>query len=101
MQNSVRICKYNFGKIKAGRLSVKLNFEIVKVLDVQLQYNDLVVWAEENTDYAASQDSKIEAECVWTGFAPPGAGESNYFTTVTDDSGQVYHVYLLHKVHQE
>ncbi len=95
MSESIRICKYDFGEIKPGLLSADLNFKIKRVLDTQLQYHDLVLWAEVDTDTPMIEGAKIYVNCVWTGTTPPGADSSEYLKTVTDADGLVYHVYLV------
>lgn len=95
MSESIRICKYDFGEIKPGLLSADLNFKIKRVLDTQLQYHDLVLWAEVDTDTPMIEGTKIYVNCVWTGTTPPSAGSSEYLKTVIDADGLVYHVYLV------
>lgn len=95
MSESIRICKYNFGEIVPGILSANLNFKIKKILDTQLQYHDLVIWAEVDTNIPMDEGTQIYVKCVWTGVTPPKSDSSEYLKTITDIDGLVYHVYRV------
>ena len=42
-KSSVKICRYSFGKITAGIMSADCNFYILRILDVSVQDDDVVL----------------------------------------------------------
>ena len=91
------IYKYVLGipyQTRLGRntLLVK-NAEIKKVLDIQLQGEVAVMWAEvELQDY----NTQYVFDVVWTGY--PAPKDMEYVSTIQEpDTGLVYHYYVYNR----
>ena len=88
------IYKYILGKpseIAPGCNMLRINkAEVKKVLDIQLQGEVAVMWAEvELKDY----DTAFLIEVAWTGYQEPI--ESQHIATIQEPStGLVYHYYI-------
>lgn len=67
------------------------DYAIVKILDIQMQGEHAVLWAEV-TPYEGGTHVTVEA--VWTGEYAPAASEMEYVATVQESTGLVYHYYV-------
>ena len=88
------IYKYNLGvPYKKGQGHFRLSIpraRVKKVLDIQMQGADAVLWAEVEID---NFDSYLDIVVVWTGFEEPET--ISYFKTIQEPStGLVYHYYI-------
>ena len=94
-KSSIKICRYSFGRITSGIMSADCNFNILRILDMSIQDDDVVLWAEANTDSVAPEGAKMYISCVLTGFTPPPPDDSKYIKTVFDSYGLAYHIYAI------
>ena len=88
------IYKYNLGiPDQKGQGYFRLSIpraKVKKVLDIQMQGSDAVLWAEVEID---SFDNYLDIVVVWTGFEEPDT--IPYFKTIQEPStGLVYHYYI-------
>lgn len=89
-----KIFKYNLGIPceTAFRQTIDTgDYAIVRILDIQLQGDNAVMWAEV-TPYEGGTHVTVEA--VWTGECTPAASEMEYIATVQERTGLVYHYYV-------
>lgn len=100
-KSSVKICRYSFGKITAGIMSADCNFYILRILDVSVQDDDVVLWAEADADSMAPDGTKMYLNCILTGFTPPSTDDSEYIKTVFDSYGLAYHIYAIKRPNDE
>ena len=88
------IYKYDLGiPYQKGQGYFKLPIpqaQVKKVLDIQMQGSNAVLWAEVEQDYS---DSYLDIVIVWTGYEEPEG--IPYFKTIQEPStGLVYHYYI-------
>lgn len=88
------IYKYNLGiPYQKGQGYFKLPIpqaQVKKVLDIQMQGSNAVLWAEVEQDYS---DSYLDIAVVWTGYQEPET--LSYFKTLQEPAtGLVYHYYI-------
>ena len=88
------IYKYNLGiPYQKGQGYFKLPIpqaQVKKVLDIQMQGSNAVLWAEVEQDYS---DSYLDIAVVWTGYEEPE--DIPYFKTIQEPlTGLVYHYYV-------
>ena len=90
----MRIYKYDLGipcESPFRQTIYTENVAINKILDIQMQGNHAVMWAEV-TPYEGGTHVTVEA--VWTGEVAPAASEMEYVTTVQENTGLFYHYYV-------
>ena len=88
------IYKYDLGiPYQKGQGYFKLPIpqaQVKKVLDIQMQGSNAVLWAEVEQDY---NDSYLDIAVVWTGFEKPK--DFIYVATIQEpNTGLVYHYYI-------
>ena len=88
------IYKYDLGipyQIGQGYFQLPIpRAKVKKVLDIQMQGSNAVLWAEIEQDYS---DSYLDIAVVWTGYEEPE--DIPYFKTIQEPStGLVYHYYI-------
>ena len=88
------IYKYDLGiPYQKGQGYFKLPIpraQVKKILDIQMQGSNAVLWAEVEQDYS---DSYLDIVIVWTGYEEPKG--IPYFKTIQESStGLVYHYYV-------
>jgi hypothetical protein len=89
-----RIFKYNLGipcMTERRQIIDTGDYAIVRILDIQLQGDNAVMWAEV-TPYEGGTHVTVEA--VWTGECAPDTSEMAYIATVQERTGLVYHYYV-------
>lgn len=89
-----KIFKYNLGipcETAFRQIIDTGDYAIVRILDIQLQGDNAVMWAEV-TPYEGGTHVTVEA--VWTGEYAPAASEMEYVATVQEAAGLVYHYYV-------
>ena len=89
-----RIFKYNLGvpcMIERRQIIDTGDYAIVRILDIQLQGDNAVMWAEV-TPYEGG--TRVTVEAVWTGESAPDTSEMVYIATVQERTGLVYHYYV-------
>ena len=89
-----KIFKYNLGipcMTERRQIIDTGDYAIVRILDIQLQGDNAVMWAEV-TPYEGG--TRVTVEAVWTGECAPDTSEMAYIATVQERTGLVYHYYV-------
>ena len=90
----MRIYKYDLGipcESPFRQIIYTENVAINKILNIQMQGNHAVMWAEV-TPYEGGTHVTVEA--VWTGETAPTTSEMEYIATIQEKTGLVYHYYV-------
>ena len=95
LNTSRKIYKYTFGPIDRGIFATKIKGpRFLRVLDIQDQGYDFVLWAEVDTAEMGG-DYTILLYAAYTGDPPPNPQEWSYFKTIQANlDGLVYHLYI-------